>query len=203
MALRAVVQAARRFSAADLPIRRSATMSKLTFCPSLTCSCRAFNRADMNKDVTAAVGELNEAEALLAVKPLHSSCIHRECPFTDNVHVRLSRRGISTPRRLIDFGEGSETCAPVSTEAKRPSRLAKCRLIGTIWTRIGATSRSAGLHLADVSFGFWLCKTRSIKTRRLRQPKHPARLNSKSKHNVFSMECRYPLVHQTCRHRWN
>src|SRR6516165_11426644 len=74
MALRAVAQAARRFSAADLPIRRSATMSKLTFCPSLTCSCRAFNRADMNKDVTAAVGELNEAEALLAVKPLHSSC---------------------------------------------------------------------------------------------------------------------------------
>ena len=29
----------------------------------------AFNRADMNEDVIAAVGGLNEAEALLAVKP--------------------------------------------------------------------------------------------------------------------------------------
>src|SRR5215813_3860204 len=41
----------------------------------------AFNRADMNEDVIAAVVELNEAEALLAVKPLHSSCIHGECPL--------------------------------------------------------------------------------------------------------------------------
>ena len=43
----------------------------------------AFNRADMNEDVIAAVGGLNEAEALLVVKPLHSSCVHREYPFTD------------------------------------------------------------------------------------------------------------------------
>jgi hypothetical protein len=60
----------------------------------------------MNKDVVAAVGGLNEAEALLAVKPLHSSCIHREYPLTDNVHVRLRRRGIGGLRRFIDFGEG-------------------------------------------------------------------------------------------------
>jgi len=66
----------------------------------------AFNRADMNEDVIATVGGLNEAEALLAVKPLHNSCAHRECPFTDNVHVRLRRRDISTLRRWIDFGEG-------------------------------------------------------------------------------------------------
>ena len=66
----------------------------------------AFNRADMNKDVIAAIGGLNEAEALLAVKPLHSSCIHREYPFTDYAHVGLRRREISTLRRSIDFGEG-------------------------------------------------------------------------------------------------
>ena len=56
----------------------------------------AFNRADMNEDVVAAVGGLNEAEALLAVKPLHSSCIHGECPLIDSVHVRLRRQGIGT-----------------------------------------------------------------------------------------------------------
>ena len=36
----------------------------------------AFNRADMNKDVIATIGRLNEAKALLAVKPLHNSLIH-------------------------------------------------------------------------------------------------------------------------------
>src|ERR1700746_1991689 len=54
----------------------------------------AFNRADMNEDVIAAVGGLNEAEALLAVKPLHNSCIHGECPLIDNVRARLRRRRI-------------------------------------------------------------------------------------------------------------
>ena len=56
----------------------------------------AFNRADMNEDVIATVGGLNKAEALLAVKPLHNSCIHGECPLIDNVHARLRRRGIGT-----------------------------------------------------------------------------------------------------------
>src|SRR5690349_21162759 len=36
----------------------------------------AFDRADMNKHVIAAAGELDEAKTLLAVKPLHDSCIH-------------------------------------------------------------------------------------------------------------------------------
>src|SRR5207245_3486965 len=35
MAVLAAAYAARRFSAADLPVRRSATTSKVTFCPSL------------------------------------------------------------------------------------------------------------------------------------------------------------------------
>jgi hypothetical protein len=66
----------------------------------------AFNRADMNKDVITTVGELNESETFLAVKPLHDSRVHGECPFTNDVYVRPGRRGISTVRRLIDFGEG-------------------------------------------------------------------------------------------------
>lgn len=36
----------------------------------------AFNRADMNEDILASLVWLNEAEAFLAVKPLHSSRIH-------------------------------------------------------------------------------------------------------------------------------
>jgi hypothetical protein len=36
----------------------------------------AFDRADMNEDVLAAVLRLNEAKTLLAVKPLHSTRIH-------------------------------------------------------------------------------------------------------------------------------
>src|SRR5215475_143298 len=36
-----------------------------------------FKRADMNKDVIAASGGMNEANALLAVKPLHGSRIHK------------------------------------------------------------------------------------------------------------------------------
>ena len=41
----------------------------------------AFNRADMNKNIIAAIGGLNEAKALLAVKPLHDSRIHRRYPY--------------------------------------------------------------------------------------------------------------------------
>src|ERR1700761_4818339 len=37
----------------------------------------AFNRADMNKDVIAAIGKLNEAKTFLTIKPLHSSRVHR------------------------------------------------------------------------------------------------------------------------------
>jgi hypothetical protein len=47
----------------------------------------------MNKDILTAIGGLNEAKALLAVKPHHDSRIHRRNPFIDNVHVRLRRRG--------------------------------------------------------------------------------------------------------------
>src|SRR5437773_11476573 len=36
----------------------------------------AFDRADMNEDILVAVLRLNEAEALLAVKPLYSSLVH-------------------------------------------------------------------------------------------------------------------------------
>jgi hypothetical protein len=38
----------------------------------------AFDRADMDENVLATVCRLNEAKALLAVKPLHNSLIHRD-----------------------------------------------------------------------------------------------------------------------------
>src|SRR5690349_4445951 len=37
----------------------------------------AFERADMNKHIGSAIGRLNEAETLWAVRPLHNSLIHR------------------------------------------------------------------------------------------------------------------------------
>src|SRR4051794_19753667 len=41
----------------------------------------AFNGADMNEDILAALVRLNESEALLAVKPLHSSRRHGDRPL--------------------------------------------------------------------------------------------------------------------------
>jgi hypothetical protein len=43
-------------------------------------SC-AFDRAYVNENVLAAVVRLNEAETLLAIKPLYSSCRHRTPSF--------------------------------------------------------------------------------------------------------------------------
>src|SRR6516165_3240322 len=60
----------------------------------------AFNLADVKKDIIAAIGGLDESKALLVVKPLHDSRIHRRRPFTDDVHVRLWRQGIGTLRPL-------------------------------------------------------------------------------------------------------
>jgi len=48
---------------------------------------RAFNRADMNEDIFVTALWLNEAEALLAVKPLYSSLVHG----TFSLHVYRSR----------------------------------------------------------------------------------------------------------------
>src|SRR5579872_6735800 len=42
----------------------------------------AFDGADMNENVLAAVVRLNEAETLLAVKPLHSSQAHGTSSFS-------------------------------------------------------------------------------------------------------------------------
>src|SRR6185295_10655850 len=42
----------------------------------------AFDCADMNEDILASLVRLNEAETLLAVKPLHSSRVHRRSSFT-------------------------------------------------------------------------------------------------------------------------
>ncbi len=41
----------------------------------------AFDRADMNEDILVAALGLNESEAFLAVKPLHSSLVHGSSSF--------------------------------------------------------------------------------------------------------------------------
>jgi hypothetical protein len=41
----------------------------------------AFNGADMNENILVSLVRLNEAETLLAVKPLHSSRIHGRSSF--------------------------------------------------------------------------------------------------------------------------
>jgi hypothetical protein len=56
----------------------------------------AFDRADMDEDILVAVFRLNEAEALLAIEPLHGSLVHGKYPYVSDARVglrtRLSRR---------------------------------------------------------------------------------------------------------------
>ena len=66
---------------------------------------RAFDRADMNEDVFAAVFRLNESEALLVVKPLHNTRVHRVFPSLTGVHVGVSARcfvAIVPVRRFLE-----------------------------------------------------------------------------------------------------
>jgi hypothetical protein len=108
MAICATAQAARKFSAADLAVRRSATISKQTFCPSLRVQTGAFDSADMDENVLATVCRLNEAKALLAVKPLHNSLIHRDV-LSLTVYTWALAHDLSWPLPgLVDFGEISE-----------------------------------------------------------------------------------------------
>jgi hypothetical protein len=88
----------------------------------------AFERADMNKHIGSAIGGLNEAKALLVIKPLHDSRIHRRHPFTDDVHAKTWAPRVGNLRPLIDFGEESERCAPVGDEAKQPRLFGQYRL---------------------------------------------------------------------------
>ncbi len=68
---------ARNLSAEDLPVLRSATISKATFCPSLSPVIPARSTAlDVHEDILAAVTRLDETEAFLAVEPLHGSFRH-------------------------------------------------------------------------------------------------------------------------------
>src|SRR5688572_4234442 len=45
----------------------------------------AFDRADVNEDVLAAILRLNETEALLAVEPLNGARAHRNYPLVECV----------------------------------------------------------------------------------------------------------------------
>jgi len=64
-------------SAEDFPVFRLATTSKETFCGSFEHKhSGAFDRADVDEDVLAAAIRLDEAEAFLAIEPLHGSLRH-------------------------------------------------------------------------------------------------------------------------------
>jgi hypothetical protein len=90
----------------------------------------AFDRADMNEDVLIAILRLNEAKTFLAVEPLHGALVHGNV-LSLTVHTvgTAARKAVAVVIPVFDFGEGSETCAPVifKFEAKRPSRSAKDR----------------------------------------------------------------------------
>lgn len=87
----------------------------------------ALDCADMYEDVLPAIGRLNKPKALLAVKPLHSSLIHSDVLSLTVCTWGWTRKDSAPVSRFVDFGEVSETCAPVSNEAKRPSCSAKYR----------------------------------------------------------------------------
>src|SRR5262245_34976322 len=70
----------------------------------------AFDRADVHEDVLTAVIRLNEAEAFLAVEPLHGSLGHRE--ILDRRCTLRARHANACRGDSFDFGKVSETCAP-------------------------------------------------------------------------------------------
>src|SRR5689334_17044856 len=88
----------------------------------------AFDRTDMNKHIFPAAFRLNEAEAFLVVKSLHNARIHLDILSLQMCTWDPARNVLAAMFRFVDFGEVSEACAPVSNEAKRPSRSAQYRL---------------------------------------------------------------------------
>jgi hypothetical protein len=81
----------------------------------------------MNEDIRSTTLRLNKAKTLLVVKPLHSSPVHGDFPSLTVRKWELARESSRPLSRFVDFGEVPETYAPVSNEAKRPSRSAKYR----------------------------------------------------------------------------
>jgi len=61
-----------------------------------TLHSRAFDRADMDEDILAAVVGLNETEAFLATEPLHGSLRHGTLPLK----LRLLRAAMAQPAKF-------------------------------------------------------------------------------------------------------
>src|SRR5436190_14934521 len=76
---------------------------------------RARDRAEMHEDVRATVVLGDEAEALLAVEPLHGSCAHEQFPpFLPCASLTAARRatGPKTVRELPDVLHGRMVLNP-------------------------------------------------------------------------------------------
>src|SRR6185312_7671833 len=74
----------------------------------------AFDRTDMHEDILAAIVRLNEAEALLAVKPLYGS--RRHGSLSSGTCVNEPR--VNAAGSYRDWGECRQTC---TLFAARPS----------------------------------------------------------------------------------
>jgi hypothetical protein len=82
----------------------------------------ALDRADVHKHVIAAVGGLDETEALLAVEPLHSTCCHS---LLQSAHAHSSRGCRTNQFNVDDVSEkGARRRIQQGTAANRtPSKL--------------------------------------------------------------------------------
>jgi hypothetical protein len=52
----------------------------------------AFDRADVHEDILVAIFRLDEAEAFLAIEPLHCSLVHGKFPYVSDARVGLRTR---------------------------------------------------------------------------------------------------------------
>jgi len=122
-----------------LPVRRSATTSKETFCPSLRCSCGAFDGTDMNENVLTAAFRLNKAEAFWPLNHFTVPMLMEISLLTNGLHMEPALEN----SRHCPGSSIWEKClkqARLSVQAKRHSRSAKYRFLtyGVKWVDVNS-----------------------------------------------------------------
>ena len=104
-----------------------------------TCKTSPLDRADVNEHIVAAVVRLNESKALLAVKPLYSTCRHF---LLQSAYAQVPRDRHAEQILFVDvYGKGARGRIQQGTAAERtalrytsPSILARLQrdLIGPV-----------------------------------------------------------------------